>query len=100
MSAPVSVGRQTTPAAAPRTSTKPAGAPTLPGPMPADAIPLGDLLRRAGAAIRAGLPNATWVVAAKPARGGTSVELVEAEASRADAGVLRAYLPDGVLAAV
>ncbi len=104
MSAPITVGRQTMPGAAPRTSTKPAGAPTLPGPMPADAIPLGALLRRAGAAIRAGLPNATWVVAAvaaaKPARGGTSVELVEAEASRADAGVLRAYLPDGVLAAV
>lgn len=91
-------------AAAPCISTKPAGAPTLPGPKPADAIPLGDPLRRAGAAVRAGLPNATWVVAAvaaaKPARGGTSVELVEAEASRADAGVLRAYLPDGVLAAV
>ncbi len=104
MNAPITVGRQTTPGAAPRTSTKPAGAPTLPGPMPADAIPLGDLLRRAGVAVRAGLPNATWVVAAvaaaKPARGGASVELVEAEASRADAGVLRAYLPDGVLAAV
>ena len=65
-------------------------------------MPLGELLRRAGAAVRSGVPDAVWVVAAvaavKPARGGHSLELVEPEVARAEAGVLRAYLPDTVLA--
>ncbi len=67
-------------------------------------MPLGDLLRRAGAAVRNGIPDAVWVVAAvaavKPARGGQSIELVEAEVERGEAGVLRCYLPDAVLAAL
>ncbi len=71
---------------------------------PAGAMPLGDLLRRAGAAVRSGIPDAVWVVGAvaayKPARGGSSVELVEPEAARGEAGVLRCYLPDTVLAAL
>ncbi len=69
---------------------------------PSGAVPLGDLLRRASAAVRSGIPDAVWVVAAvaaaKPARGGHSLELVEPEAARGDAGVLRCYIPEAVLA--
>lgn len=67
-----------------------------------DAIPLGQLLRRAGAAVRDGIPDAVWVVAAvvaaKLARGGSSIELVEPDVERSDSGILRAYLPDQVIA--
>ncbi|WP_237479383.1 exodeoxyribonuclease VII large subunit [Lichenibacterium dinghuense] len=96
-------GRSAAREIAPRPSPAPIdGGPPAPGL--AGAVPLGDLLRRASAAIRTGLPDAVWVVAAvaacKPARGGCSLELVEPEVSRAEAGVLRAYLPDAVLAAL
>lgn len=70
-------------------------------PDPDAAIPLGHLLQRASHAVAVGLPDAVWVVAAvaavKPARGGHSVEVVEPDVSRAVAGLLRTYLPDGVI---
>ena len=66
-----------------------------------DAIPLGEVLRRAGAAVRDGMPDPVWTVAAvsavKPARSGCSIELVEPDVARSDAGILRAYMPDAIL---
>ena len=74
-------------------ATVPVSRPTVPG-----TITLGELLARAGEAIRRGLPEPLWVLAtvaaAKAVRGGHMLELVEAEAGRADGGTLRAYLPD------
>ncbi len=65
------------------------------------AIPLGQLLRQAARAVQVGLPDAVWVVAAvaalKPARGGSTIELVEPDVPRGEAGLLRCYLPDGVV---
>jgi len=93
------------PTPAPRASPLNQGsAASLSGPVPEDAVPLGELLRQAVRAVRTGLPDAVWVVAAvaaiKPARCGHSVELVEPDVVRAEAGGLRAYLPDAVVAAL
>jgi len=69
--------------------------------VPDAAIPLGQLLRQAARAVKVGVPGAVWVLASvaaiKPGRGGHSVELVEPDVPRAEAGLLRTYLPDGVI---
>lgn len=71
---------------------------------PPGTVTLGQLLARAGEAVRVGLPAPVWVLAAvaaiKPARGGHTIELVEPDVARADAGQLRAYLPEGVVGAL
>ena len=70
---------------------------------PPGTVTLGRLLARAGEAVRVGLPEPVWVLAAvaaaKPARAGYTLELVEAEASGAGAQ-LRAYVPDAVVEAL
>ncbi len=82
----------------PPTGTVPATGLTPPG-----TVTLGRLLARAGEAVRVGLPEPVWVLAAvvvaKSARGGHTLELVEAE-TPGTGGQLRAYLPDAVLDAL
>ena len=82
----------------------PAGSVALPSQVSQTAIPLGKLLRQASRAVQVGLPDAVWVVASvaaiKTARGGYSIELVEPDVARAEAGGLRAYMPDSVIEAV
>ena len=101
MSAAIGRARPAEPAPAPRPSPMPAETGASSGPVPDAAIPLGQLLHRAARAVKAGLPGPVWVLAAvaatKPARGGFSIELVEPDVPRAEAGLLRAYLPDGVV---
>ena len=81
------------------------GAPAAATPsLPDAAVPLGHLLRQAVRAVKVGVPGAVWVVAAvaaiKPARGGHSIELVEPDVPRAEAGLLKSYLSDGVIEAL
>ncbi len=82
----------------------PAGSVAISSSVSLTAIPLGELLRQASRAVQVGLPDAVWVVASvaaiKVARGGHSVELVEPDVARAEAGGLRAYMPDSVIEAV
>ena len=105
--------RNATPPVAQHAAATPAATATLPisrsdqaplAPAMPEAIPLGQLLRQAGAVVRVGMPDAVWVVASvsavKPARGGCSIELVEPEVARAEAGILRCYMPDPVSAAL
>ena len=93
-----------TPSAQPPTQATPAGSAASSSQAPQTAMPLGELLRQASRAVQVGLPDAVWVVASvaaiKAARGGHSVELVEPDVARAEAGGLRAYMPDSVIEAV
>ena len=101
-----SVTNSRTPApclAPPRPSTSPTETAPATGLTPPGTVTLGRLLARAGEAVRVGLPEPVWVLAAvvvaKPARGGHMLELVEAE-TPGTGGQLRAYLPDTVLDAL
>ena len=93
-------------AAAVHASPTRAGTPASAGSLPAQdaAVPLGQLLRQAARAVKVGVPGAVWVMAAvaaiKPARGGQLIELVEPDVPRTEAGLLRSYLPDGVIEAL
>ncbi|RYC31268.1 hypothetical protein D3273_14210 [Lichenibacterium minor] len=89
--------------APPRPSAPPTDTAAMISATPPGTVTLGRLLARAGEAVRVGLPEPMWVLAAvaaaKPARGGHTLELVEAEASGAS-GQLRAYLPDSAVEAL